>query len=288
VSATCTGIFFGGDAKDMGVSAICGLASGLIELGSGKLGETGKIAMDMVVGMCTGAITGLAFYNAGQDLCISSILLGTLYWFFYGTAFVIGLLEIIAGELETGVTRFIAVSVKTFVLCLGAGFGLMMTLDSTNGANADWFKSASYCGTIDLDDQWWRLPLYVLCCCGVLGQYRFPIRYYWRPLVVQLVAYEVQYQVQQAYSTTHADDNMDNAASNTLAAMAAVLVASLLSISFRTTLTQKILQREENGCLSSCYHQCQEYLFDIGASLGLFRDSSALRDLLPKLKESYI
>ena len=32
----------------------------------------------------------------------------------------LGLLEIIAGELETGVTRFIAVSVKTFVLCLGA------------------------------------------------------------------------------------------------------------------------------------------------------------------------
>ena len=31
----------------------------------------------------------------------------------------IGLLEIIAGELVTGVTRFIAVSVKTFVLCLG-------------------------------------------------------------------------------------------------------------------------------------------------------------------------
>ena len=30
--------------------------------------------------------------------------------FFYGTAFVIGLLEIISGELETGVTRFVAVS----------------------------------------------------------------------------------------------------------------------------------------------------------------------------------
>ena len=41
-----------------------------------------------------------------------------------GTAFVVGLLEIIAGEIETGVTRFIGVSVKTFVLCLGAGFAL--------------------------------------------------------------------------------------------------------------------------------------------------------------------
>ena len=43
--------------------------------------------------------------------------MGTLYWFFYGTAFVVGLVEILAGELETGVTRFMAVSIKTFVLC---------------------------------------------------------------------------------------------------------------------------------------------------------------------------
>ena len=30
------------------------------------------------------------------------------------TAFVLGILEIISGELETGVVRFMAVSVKTF------------------------------------------------------------------------------------------------------------------------------------------------------------------------------
>ena len=47
-----------------------------------------------------------------------SIFMGTLYWFFYGTAFVVGLVEILAGELETGVTRFMAVSIKTFVLCV--------------------------------------------------------------------------------------------------------------------------------------------------------------------------
>ena len=68
---------------------------------------------DTLVGTATGIIGGLAYRHFGGELCLASIFLGTLYWFFYGTAFVIGLLEIIAGELETGVTRFIAVSVKT-------------------------------------------------------------------------------------------------------------------------------------------------------------------------------
>lgn len=71
-----------------------------------------------------GVIAGLSYKIIDDQVCLSAIFMGTLYWFFYGTAFVIGLLEIIAGELDTGTTRFIAVSVKTFVLCLGAAFGI--------------------------------------------------------------------------------------------------------------------------------------------------------------------
>ena len=105
---------------------------------------------------------------------------------------VIGLLEIIAGELETGVTRFVAVSVKTFVLCLGAGFGMMMTLKDSQ---EKWIEQADNCGKLDLHATWWRIPLYLLCSASALGQYRFPIVDYWRGLAVQLVAYEVQYQL---------------------------------------------------------------------------------------------
>jgi hypothetical protein len=57
----------------------------------------------------TGVIGGLWMEHV-NGICLPAVFLGTLYWFFYGTAFVIGLLEIIAGELETGVTRFVAVS----------------------------------------------------------------------------------------------------------------------------------------------------------------------------------
>ena len=47
VAATCTVIFFGGDAIDAGVAAVCGLASGFIEWGMGKLGNTGKVTLDV-------------------------------------------------------------------------------------------------------------------------------------------------------------------------------------------------------------------------------------------------
>jgi len=122
-AATCAVIFFNGKWIDAGVAAICGLFAGLTEYGLSYVDGQAKMLIDVLVGVSTGLIAGLWYNNVG-GCCISSIFLGTLYWFFYGTAFVIGILEIIAGELETGVTRFVAVSVKTFVLSLGASLGL--------------------------------------------------------------------------------------------------------------------------------------------------------------------
>ena len=147
-----------------------------------------------------------------------------------GTAFVIGLLEIIAGELETGVTRFIAVSVKTFVLTLGSAIGLQMSLAGSGGNVFDsWTDNFVQCNKINLDDQWWRIPLYLLCSASVLGQYRFPIANYWRGLVVQLVGYEVQYQMFKYFEARHNRDFLDTACSNIAGAAASVAAASLLS-----------------------------------------------------------
>lgn len=109
LAATCAVVFFNGKWIDAGVAAICGLASGLLEWALSYTGGQAKVLIDVVVGLSTGVIGGL-WYNYAGACCLSSVFLGTLYWFFYGTAFVIGLLEIIAGELETGVTRFVAVS----------------------------------------------------------------------------------------------------------------------------------------------------------------------------------
>ena len=107
VAGTCAVIFFSGDWTDFYIACITGFASGCVEYALSLVGA--GILTDVMVGTSTGAIGALFCRYGGEDVCLSSVFLGTLYWYFYGTAFVLGILEILAGELETGVTRFIAV-----------------------------------------------------------------------------------------------------------------------------------------------------------------------------------
>jgi hypothetical protein len=210
-----------------------------------SIGGNAKLLVDVLVGTSTGAIAGLFYRYLGQRTCMPAIFLGTLYWFFYGTAFVLGILEIISGELETGVVRFMAVAVKTFVLTLGTTFGMQLTLENSLEA---WQDQNGNCGNIDLDAQWWRIPLYLLCSASALGQYRFPIVDYWRGLVVQLVGYEVQYQLFNLFAKSHAKDFLDTAAANVGGAVAAVVAASILSAiigSLSYFYNARVLQRDQ-------------------------------------------
>ena len=226
-AATCAVIFFNGDWADAGVAAACGLAAGLVDYGMSFAGAEAAILVDALVGGATGMVGGLFYRYVGDGHCLSSIFLGTLYWFFYGTAFVIGLLEIIAGELETGVTRFIAVSVKTFVLTMGSCIGLQSV--SEGSAFDAWLESEKYCGKFDLGEKWWRIPLYLACSVSVLGQYRAPIVNYWRGLIVMLVGYEAQYQMFAYFAESHSRDFLDTAISNITGAMASVITACTVS-----------------------------------------------------------
>lgn len=246
LAATCAVIFFGGQWKDAGVAAICGVATGLFEYALCSIGGEAKILVDLFAGCITGVIGGLFYRFQEPTYCLSAIFLGTLYWFFYGTAFVIGLLEIMAGELETGVTRFMAVSIKTFVLCLSASFGMLLTLPDPALV---WVEQNEHCGSIDLDAMWWRIPLYLACSAAALGQYRFRVVEYWRGLCVQLVAYEVQYQVALWFTRRSASetDNVDTMASNIFGAAAAVVTACLLSALIDLTMKGYYAQLLQRG-----------------------------------------
>ena len=233
MSSTCAVIFFGGTHKEAGVAALCGLVTGLLEYGLLRVGGEATLLIDLAVGLFTGIIGSLFWELHEPKYCLVSIFMGTLYWFFYGTAFVVGLVEILAGELETGVTRFMAVSIKTFVLCVMACFGMLLTV--TNPAQV-WNDQAQYCGTIDLAVDWpqySRILLYVGCSAAVLGQYRFRLEQYWRGLLVQLAGYEVQFQVSRYFVDSRRDtgikDNLDVMASNVCGAAASVITACLLS-----------------------------------------------------------
>jgi hypothetical protein len=130
-------------------------------------------------------------------------------------------------ELLTGVTRFVGVTVKTFVLSLGASVGLMLAFAGEAGAANAWY--ASSCNRWFLDGAWWRILLYLGNCVFVLGQYRLPIAQYWRALIVQLIAYEVQFQVFNGMGQIHVKDHLDTAASNMTGAVSGVCAAALIS-----------------------------------------------------------
>mmetsp|Transcript_41195 Transcript_41195/g.60989 ORF Transcript_41195/g.60989 Transcript_41195/m.60989 type:complete len:748 (-) Transcript_41195:196-2439(-) len=282
-AATCAVIFFGGDWMDAAIAAVAGFVAGSVEYFLSTVGGEAKILIDIAAGTATGMVGGL-FYRFHEPNCLSAIFLGTLYWFFYGTAFVIGLLEIIAGELETGVTRFIAVSVKTFVLCLGASFGMLLVLKNPS---ATWLESSESCGDINLDTHWWRIPLYLACSASALGQYRFPIILYWRGLAVQLAAYEVQYQVQKYTNEINGAENLDAAASNVTGAATAVVVAIALSYivdKIRAFYYTKLLLRDsgETSCFGNCTYKVISNFVWLGSTLGIGKKEDLVKLQLEK------
>mmetsp|Transcript_26409 Transcript_26409/g.60849 ORF Transcript_26409/g.60849 Transcript_26409/m.60849 type:complete len:396 (+) Transcript_26409:987-2174(+) len=245
------------------VAALCGFAAGLVEWTLSSIGGNATKLLDVSAGLVTGIVGSLFYrFNTEGKYCLSAIFMGTLYWFFFGTAFVIGLLEIIAGELETGVTRFIAVTIKTFVLCLGASLGMLIILKEPE---LEWeTQNAENCGAIYTLDTWWRIPLYILCSISVLGQYRMPITKYVQALVVMLVGWEVQTRTAEFISKKHEvnDHYLDNAMSNILGAMSAVIMASIMAYVFdraRAFFYAGLLHRESSFRSSAggtCLYEC--------------------------------
>ncbi len=256
-AAMYTVVFFGGGWRDSGIAAICGILGGITEWTLKKLDLS--IVKELVVGIITGVVGGF-FYLDNPKTCLNAIFMATLHWYFFGTAFVVGLMEILVGQLETGVTRFVGVTVKTFVLSLGACIGLMIT--TWTGASDAWAISSGHCGELKFDEQWYRVPLYLVCCMSVLGKHRMPLSQYFRALIVQLCAYEAQYEVKYLYKKRleeegkHLKDKLYISISNISGAAAAVLTACLVSavVNRIRTVHQINIQKSgerSNGCFRS-------------------------------------
>ncbi len=197
-------------------------------------------------------------------------------------------------ELATGVTRFVGVAVKTFVLSLGAGLGLMISVAGSytgenEGAAGAWH--ASTCNPDFVEGKWWRIPLYLACSVFVLGQYRLPIAQYWRALVVQLVAYEVQYKVFVKMNQIHVKDHLDTATSNMVGAAAGVIVAGLITLMvdvsgdfYRARLLQE--KSSNNTRLGDFYFRFLSTLNKANYYFGIGRHSDVMKlELQKKLNE---
>ncbi len=199
--------------------------------------------------------------------------------FFYGTAFVIGLLEIIASELQTGVTRFLAVSVKTFVLSLSSAAGLTFVLQGQvyDIWTAQLQPDNGVCDVYDLSgrmpwDPWWRILLYILCSVSVLGQYRFIIMNYWAGLIVQVAAYVAQESVKTYLAANHEYDGMNRVFGDVTGAMASVMAACCIALIVDYVRCQsRVGTASEGSAFSKSLHYSYKYLVQMGTCLGLGR-----------------
>jgi len=287
---TCCIIFFKGGFEDAKVAALCGFVAGLIEWTCDTQFGEHKVLKDLLVGTSTGLISGLFWEFYSPTFCLYSIFMGVMYWFFYGTAFVIAILEIVSGELNTGVTRLIAVLIKTFVLSVGASLGMKLVIPNSYDS---WITQRdNYCGLIDLETVWWRYPFYLLCCVAVLGQYRFPVTKCYRALIVMFVGYYIQSEILIRLDDANGEnDYMDTIASNLVGCGCAVLVASALAEvvdSYVHYYNARILGRSvgKRNFLAAIVYKLTACSIYIYTALGLGRETDKLMiSLHKKLKQ---
>ena len=191
----------------------------------------------------------------------------------------LGLLEIIASELQTGVTRFLAVAVKTFVLSIGSAAGLTFVLGSK--VYETWTDQLQpdngVCDTLGLGGEypwnpWWRIPLYLLCSVSVLGQYRFILMNYWAGLLVQLAAYVTQEYIKVEFAESHELDGMNTVFGDVGGAMASVVTACFISIIVDFVRCQSRVRISEKPSLArKTTNILYRNLVGIGDCLGLGR-----------------
>ena len=143
------------------------------------------------------------------------------------------------------------------------------------------------CGNIDLDEIWWRIPLYLLCSASVLGQNRLLIVHYQCGLVVQLCAYKFQYltclYIHQKINYNHlniASYNVIGAASGVISACALSFVTNKVGRFFYVRLLQKY--QSNNSKIGNYLYQFMMLIISMFTCLCIRRESDILKIRLEK------
>jgi len=190
MAATCATVFFGGTWYDLGFAAVCGLVGGIVaSICTAHEQLTG--VMDYVVAILTALISVASVTLFHTKTCFSAQVLGTLYWFFYRTAFVLSLYEMTNNQLMTGVLRFAQAALRSYGLAFGAIIGVWFSAYATDDRLDILLVQ---CSTRDgqISDVWFIL-LFPLAGIACLMQFRVSLRHFPVCLMVQAVAYGSQY-----------------------------------------------------------------------------------------------
>ena len=232
----CATVFFGGTWWDFFLSFPCGLAAGSLAWLGTKHEELAGVT-DYLVSIVVGAIAMIFSSAFPERTCFSAQVFGPLYWFFYGTAFVLSLYETTNNQLVTGVSRFFQAFLRSYGLALGAACGawIASVVFGVDDAPIDDTCSEKE-GQISLS---WYILLYPLTAIACLMQFRVKMNQWFICAIVQTVAYKSQYLLGTYYEQP---DFVANLVSAYLA-----VTASAFCIGIENKLHVSTLQLPNNG-----------------------------------------
>lgn len=189
-ASTAATVYFGGTWVDFGFALVTGTAAGMIHYTCALNPQLAPV-QDLLISIVTAMISMAAVTLFPDSVCFPAQVLGTLFWFLYGIAFVIALYEMTEGLTMTGLVRFALAVLNSFILAFGVVIGV-------------WF--AAYGGEDRFEiilepctdkryaiDPHWFVLLYPLVAMGALMQMRVSMKYWVICLVTQLVASGGQY-----------------------------------------------------------------------------------------------
>ena len=171
----------------LGTSTLCfggNLVDGIFALLEGLVaGFLGMFCSEGFVALAISCYSLLVVNNHPENTCFSSQVIGTLFWFYFGTAFIIALFEVASGQLRIGILRLffalvdsfrhavgIAVAFVVGVMLLGQDVKDLVIRDCNDMENHSDEARLSL-GGIQL-----HIPLFLLLCIAVNSQLRVDIR----------------------------------------------------------------------------------------------------------------
>lgn len=189
MAASCAGVYFEGTWPDVGFAAVCGVAGGIVAW-CGVLNNQIQAIADYLAAIFV-AMISVGFVHAFPDsACFSAEVFGTLYWFLYGTAFVISIYEVTNNQLMAGVTRLFSAILRSYGLAFGAALGLWFSAWDDDR----WDAVTDECSTkTNQIDGLWFILLFPLSGIACLFQFRVRLSHFLVCLMVQTIAYGSQY-----------------------------------------------------------------------------------------------
>mmetsp|Transcript_2180 Transcript_2180/g.4696 ORF Transcript_2180/g.4696 Transcript_2180/m.4696 type:complete len:512 (-) Transcript_2180:106-1641(-) len=161
--------FFSGTRTDVVFASLAGLLAGFLHL----------FCSEGIVSACASFYAMLAVSVHPEHTCFKAQVLGTLFWFFHGVAFIIALFEISSGQWRVGSVRCLFAAVDSFRTAVGVAVGALAAavILGEDMAKTLAIQKCHGDGSKVYGLQWYEyIPLFLSLCIAVNMQLRVDVR----------------------------------------------------------------------------------------------------------------